>query len=275
MQNTLITVQDLSCVGRCSLSVAMPVLSCLNIQCIPLPSALLSAHTGFSSPFRKPLTGEMNDIFFHFKETLPSVDGIYIGYLAEYEQLTLMNEILSHYDNAHIFIDPVMGDNGKRYSSISERLCNGIAKLCHKADFIFPNLTEAALLLDIPYDNLPNNDALLNMLAEKFGSSVVLTGLVDSNGNIGAHALHDNNTYSAYTKMVPGKFPGTGDLFASVCVAGILQGIDMQCILQLATEFIYSCAKDFSGDSRYGLPFEKKLNKLSNEFFALKNKENN
>ncbi|NLJ64963.1 MAG: hypothetical protein GX337_06175 [Christensenellaceae bacterium] len=275
MQNTLITVQDLSCVGRCSLSVALPVLSCLDIQCIPMPSALLSAHTGFTSPFRKPLTGEMNSIFSHFKEVLPKVDGLYIGYLAEYEQLSLMDEMLSHYDSALIFIDPVMGDNGKRYSSISERLCDGIAKLCHKADFIFPNLTEAALLLDIPYDNLPDSDTLLNMLSDKFSSSVVLTGLTDSSGNIGAHALHDGNTYSAYTKMVPGKFPGTGDLFASVCVAGILQGIDIQSVLQLATGFIYSSAKDFSGDSRYGLPFEKKLNKLSNDFLALKNKENN
>ncbi|MDO5021743.1 MAG: PfkB family carbohydrate kinase [Eubacteriales bacterium] len=277
MSKTLITVQDLSCVGRCSLTVALPVLACLGIETYPLPTALLSSHTGFDKPFKKNLTTEMAEILSHWEPILKSVDAVYIGYLAQSEQLPLVKKLIDRYKNkgAKIYIDPVMGDGGKRYKSISEEQCEALVELCFHADWIFPNRTEAALLLNIPFDELPSNTEILKALRDKFDCNVVLTGIKPTEDKIGAYLKTFDSSETVFHPYIAGSFPGTGDLFASVFIASVINGINLKQALLLAAHFVYRCIKRQQGDIRFGVPFEQELNYLITNFQKILSEEKN
>ncbi len=272
MGKTLITVQDLSCVGRCSLVVALPVLSCLGVQTYPLPTALLSSHTGFDNPFKKNLTHEMEKIISHWDNILQSVDGVYIGYIAQSEQIPIIKTLISRFKErgAKIYIDPVMGDGGRRYKSISSEQCEGLKDLCQNADWIFPNRTEASILLDIPFNSLPDSKEALQRLKDRFSCNVVLTGIKPYYNSIGAALLENEKIFNVFHPFVPGSFPGTGDLFASAFIGAVLNNAGSEDALNLAEQFVFSCVKHAEGDIRFGVPFEQELPALITAFKKIK-----
>jgi pyridoxine kinase len=277
MGKTLITVQDLSCVGRCSLAVALPVLNCLGIQTYPLPTALLSSHTGFDNPFRKNLTQEMKHILSHWEDILHNVDAVYVGYIAHSKQVPIIKKLLIQQKErgAKIYIDPVMGDNGKRYKSISKKQCEALTDLCSYADWIFPNKTEAAILLNMPFDSLPDDKEILQSLIDKFSCNAVLTGVKTSSRTIGAALKAQNNSEEVFHPFVPGHFVGTGDLFASVFIAAVMNELDMKQALNLAAHFVYRCICKTQEDVLFGVPFEKELYSLMTDFQKIKLQEKN
>lgn len=159
MQKQVLAIHDLSCVGRCSLTVALPVLSAAGLHVSVLPTALLSTHTGeFTGYTNLDLTQEMAKIYAHF-QTLPlRFDGLYSGFLGSWEQLALVEDVFAHYRRADtlLLVDPVMADHGKLYATYTETLARDMGRLCRQADVIVPNLTEAAILLEASYREQPS-----------------------------------------------------------------------------------------------------------------------
>ena len=188
----IITIQDISCVGKCSLTVALPIISAAGVETAVLPTALLSTHTAFSKFTFHDLTDEITPISDTFKELDIDFDAIYTGYLGSFEQLALVDKFFSDFkkEDTFILIDPVMADHGKLYKGFSEEFAFAMAKLCAKADLIVPNITEAAYMLGIPYN--PNYDEkyireLLKSLTGLGCPRVALTGISFEEGKIGVY----------------------------------------------------------------------------------------
>ena len=147
----IVTVQDLSCVGKCSLTVALPIISAMGVEASVLPTAVLSSHTLFPHPSVCDLTAEIPRITSHWRDIGVTFDGIYTGYLGSMEQLDLISRFIDDFGGGFVFIDPVMGDHGHLYARFTPDFVGRMAALCAKADVIVPNLTEACLLLNRPY----------------------------------------------------------------------------------------------------------------------------
>lgn len=262
-QKKLLVIQDISCIGRCSLTVALPVLSCLGIQAIPLPTALLSAHTAFPDVYRRDMLEDMRGILDKWAGMSLQFDGIYVGYLGSAQQISLVQELVQTYkqQDTLLFVDPVMGDHGKRYSFVTEDMVQGFRALCRRAEVIFPNHTEAALLLGVEYiKSGPSDEDLLRQLTQKFAAAAVLTG-VTREEELGALSMNEDGINAAYAKEHPGTYPGTGDLLASAAIGALLCGLPLQEAVACAVHFVSdSIAQKAPGeDSRLGVPFERLL----------------
>ena len=270
MQKHILVVQDISCIGRCSLLAALPVFSAAGIRVTPLPTALLSSHTGFSDPFRRDLTEDMGKALGQWEGLNLRFDAIHIGYLGGAHQLPILEGAINKYkkDGCFLFVDPVMGDWGKAYSYCDEALLQGMRRLCAMADVIMPNRTEAAMLLDEPYQKGPDSPkALLRQLdgLQKLGSpSVVITGISGQPGYIGAACLSPDmqTPQAAFSPQVKGSWPGTGDLFAAALEAALLKGHTLTSACDIAVRFIAECLKHADPEpktARFGAPFEAAL----------------
>ena len=167
-----VTIQDISCFGKCSLTVALPIISAMGIETAVIPTAVLSTHTGgFKGYTFRDLTGDIPQIASHWEKLGLSFDAIYTGYLGSPDQVQIVSDFFDSFgkEDNFIVVDPVMGDAGKLYAGFTDELVCGMRKLCAKADYIIPNMTEAALLLDIPYDE--NTDDRKNGKTERhFGT---------------------------------------------------------------------------------------------------------
>lgn len=174
----ILLVQDMSCVGRCSLTVALPVMSCMGIQVIPFPTMLLSAHTGFKNVYKRDLTDDLEPILRHIEELDVGVDAVYIGYIAGAGQLPVIDRALSHFlaGDTKLYVDPVMGDEGRLYPGITKGVVEGFRGLCQRADVIFPNRTEAAFLLEETASSSPPEE-ILRQLVHLGAKAAVLTGV--------------------------------------------------------------------------------------------------
>ena len=224
-------VHDLSCYGRCSLTIALPVLSAMGCQCCPLPTALLSAHTGFTGGSFLDLTDEMMRITEHWEQIGLRFDGIYSGFLGSAAQIDV--------------VDPVLGDHGKAYRTCTPELCRGMRQLAEQADVITPNLTEAAILLERPYEEIQACDAaaVVQKLSRDGRRSVVLTGYSAAEGQTVALCFDhlSGQVQAVQTFREPQDFSGTGDLFASVLTGGLVGGIPLFQAAQAAAEFVRAC----------------------------------
>ena len=215
-------IHDLSCFGRCSLTIALPVLSAMGCQCCPLPTALLSAHTGFSGNTFLDLTAEMGRIADHWTAMDLQFDAIYSGFLGSADQVDTVVRFFDTFKKSDtaVIVDPVMGDHGTAYRTCTPELCRGMRALAENADVITPNLTEAALLLDRPYEEIQRTDAyeVVRRLSVGGRRSVVLTGYFSEPGQTGALCFDRDSGESkaVQTPREPQDFSGTGDLFASV-----------------------------------------------------------
>ena len=275
MQKQVLAIHDVSCVGRCSLTVALPVLSAAGLHTSVLPTALLSTHTGeFTGYSCLDLTNEMEKIFAHF-QTLPlRFDGLYSGFLGSWEQIALVGQVFSFYkaQNPLVLVDPVMADHGRLYATYTEQMARGMDDLCRQADVIVPNLTEAAILLEEPYQEHPSGAQVARMLRDlhrRYGCrQVVLTG-VEQEGLLGAAAYDAQTGRFSFTgkPTLPGIFYGTGDVLASALLAGLLRDKTLEAAVALAVGFTYESmlhTLDNGLPLRYGVAFEQAIPMLVN-----------
>ena len=270
MQKQVLAIHDLSCVGRCSLTVALPVLSACGIHTSALPTALLSTHTGeFTGYTCLDLTEEMRGISAHFA-TLPlRFDGLYTGFLGSFEQIELVGEVLARYrrKDALTLVDPVMADHGRLYATYTRDMAEGMGELCRLADVIVPNLTEACILLDRPYDPNPDEGTvrdLLEALAARYGcGQVIVTGVSrgDQLGACGFCAANGSFSYAGAQRL-PQVFYGTGDVFASALMGAMLCGKTTAEAARAAVDFTHLAmlhTLDNGLPLRYGVAFEQAI----------------
>ena len=275
MQKQVLAIHDVSCVGRCSLTVALPVLSAAGLHTSVLPTALLSTHTGeFTGYSCLDLTNEMEKIFAHF-QTLPlRFDGLYSGFLGSWEQIALVGQVFSFYKSQRplVLVDPVMADHGRLYATYTEQMARGMGDLCRQADAIVPNLTEAAILLEESYQEHPSGaqvERMLRDLHRRYGCrQVVLTG-VEREGLLGAAAYDAQTGRFSFTgkPTLPGIFYGTGDVLASALLAGLLRDKTLEAAVELAVGFTYESmlhTLDNGLPLRYGVAFEQAIPMLVN-----------
>lgn len=271
MQKRVVAVHDISCVGKCSLTVALPILSAAGIETSILPTAILSTHTGgFEGYTFHDLTNEIMPIAEHWKSLNLRVDAFYTGYLGSFEQLELVSKLFDMLRNNDtlIFIDPVMGDNGKLYAAFSQEFAFGMAKLCSKADIIVPNLTEASHMLGIPYVGHDYDKAyiedLLVKLTDLGPKKAILSGISFEKGMLGA-AAYDKETkeYCYYFREeVEGYYHGTGDVFASGALSALLNGKSLEEAIAAAVDFTHDAISrtyEAKTEARYGVDFENAL----------------
>ena len=270
MQKRALAIHDVSCVGRCSLTVALPVLSACGIHTSVLPTALLSTHTGeFTGYTCLDLTEEMGRIARHFASLNMTFDGLYTGFLGSYEQIRLVGDVLScyHREGTLTLVDPVMGDHGRLYATYTQEMAAGMGELCHLADVIVPNMTEACILLNRPYEanpDWPTVQAMLEALAAKFGcGQTVITG-VQRDGLYGAASFRavDGRADFAGMEHLPGVFYGTGDVFASGLTAAMICGQTPDEATRTAVAFTHDAmlhTLDNGLPLRYGAAFEQAL----------------
>ncbi len=273
MQQHILIIQDISCIGRCSLLAALPLFNAVGIQASPLPTALLSSHTGFPNPARLDLSEQMGATLDHWQTLDLHFDAIHVGYLAGAHQLPLVQRALAmyHHQGTRLFIDPVMGDWGKPYSFCDDALLAGFRELCARADVIFPNRTEAAMLLGLPYTKTPDSPAyLLQQLSalQKTGAgSAIITGVNSQPGYTGAVFLGPDMKApkASLTRQIKGSWPGTGDLFAAALEAALLLGHTLDFSCDTAVQFITACLQEADPApkvSRFGAPFEPAIGTL-------------
>ena len=268
-------IHDMSGFGRCSLTVAIPVLSAMGVQCCPLPTAFLSTHTGGFNGFTfLDMTEEMPKVAAHWQELDLRFHAIYSGFLASERQIGIVSDFIRTFRRSDtlVVIDPVMGDDGKAYQTYTSALCSGMTHLAELADVITPNLTEAAFLLGRPYDQLPQEEAGLQELVRELGlhgrRSVVLTGVSLSPGKTGAMCFDakTSRTETVQVDMIAHPLLGTGDIFASVLTGALVRGDTLFSAAAQAADFVRACAVHTAAQDlplREGVDFEPMLGLLT------------
>lgn len=262
-------IHDLSGFGRCSLSVVMPVLAAMGVQACPVPTAVLSTHTGgFGSPSICDLTDFVTPCLDHWKRLGIDFDCVYSGFLANDRQAAQVSSFIKAWPNALSVVDPVMGDNGKVYKTVTKELVEKMCALVKEADIITPNMTEACILLKEEYkENAIGRDkarSMLVRLSEKGPSLVIITGAVVVPGrlsNIGYDRIN-NAFWRVDCEFVPVNYPGTGDAYASVLVGGLLTGDSLPLAMARASRFVeiaLRTAYGYNCEPREGIMIEKSL----------------
>lgn len=271
-------IHDLSCLGRCSLSVIVPILSKLHAQVCPLPTAVLSSHFGgFNNISMVDCTDTLNNICRAWTQEKIKFDCIYTGFLASPKQITPVKKFFQTFaQDALVLVDPVMGDNGRLYSHFTEEIITVMKQLIPYAEIITPNYTEACLLLGKPYQPLHKDvSALLpdlNALANQGPKRVVITGIHLTDGRI-ANIAYDSDTgeyFTTYAVEVPISYPGTGDVFTAVLLGYLLLGFNMSYALDNATKFITECIRITLSENtpvREGVLLETALEYIGTEGF--------
>jgi pyridoxine kinase len=262
-------IHDLSGFGRCSLTVIIPILSSMGIQVCPVPTAILSTHTGgFSDMVFKDLTDYITPCYNHYKSLNLEFDAVYSGFLASSQQICGCLEFFHGFENALKVVDPVMGDNGKPYKTYTKELCNRMSELVSEADIITPNLTEAAILLGEEFTPVLSGETAREWLERlcQYAKITVITGVVidDKVCNIGLERETGDVRRVEY-KQLPSHYPGTGDIFASVLTGSVLSGDDLKSAMTRATSFSRNAVKvtHEAGDvPRNGVMFEGILHEL-------------
>ncbi|MGL5973453.1 MAG: pyridoxamine kinase [Oscillospiraceae bacterium] len=263
----VITVNDLSSFGRCSLSVIMPILACLKIQAIPIITSIFTTHTGgFIDIESKVLTNFMPNYLKSYKSNKVDVDCIYTGYISDGKQVDFIKDYKKHYKNALFIVDPVMADHGKIYSKITEDIIKKIKELSRVADVITPNLTEAAILLDENYEKIEIDEKKavnwLKKLKTMGPKNVIIKGIQLEDCNFYNFVLENDEIYKIKYRLINENYPGTGDIFASIITGCYVNGYSLKESVTIATEFlekvIESTFKEKT-DKRNGVNFEKYL----------------
>lgn len=280
-QKRVAAIHDLSGFGKCSLTVALPILSAAGLETSALPTAVLSTHTGGISGYTyRDLTEDMIPFMRHWKDLDIRFDAIYSGFLGSFEQLEIVKEFFSLFkrnDNL-IFVDPVMADNGELYKIFTPAFARGMRSLCEKADIIVPNLTEAALLLDEPYQAGPYTKAyienVLRQLSQLGPRQIVLTGIYFDEKELGAATYDAGRDRTEYilADRIPGYYHGTGDVFASALLSGLLNNFNLERSAEIAVRFTTeSILRTFKAqtDYRFGVNFEQSIPDLLKELKLL------
>ncbi len=263
------TIQDFSCVGRCSLTVALPVISAAGVECCCVPTAVLSNHTGFRSFYARDLTDDLGKFSGEFKANGITFDAIYTGYLATSSQVEYVLRFIGEFkrENAFVLIDPVMGDDGRLYERITDDYSEKMRLLCAEADVITPNLTEACLLLGREYHENPTEseiEEMLRGLTALGAKKAVITGIHDPfhAGRIGWYAIERDGgerIFKSFAKKYDIPCMGTGDIFASAMLGAMVRGKGFSEALKIAEDFTSEAVAITADDPErrfYGVNFE-------------------
>ena len=266
----ILTIQDISCVGQCSLTVALPIISACGIETSVLPSAVLSTHTtGFSGYTFRDLTKDIPDIKDHWKKENISFSAIYTGYLGSEKQIEYVTQIFNEclIENGIKIVDPAMADNGKLYPGFGSEFVDAMKNLCIKADYVLPNITEACLLTGSEFKTDYDKDyidTLLNKLTALGCKSIILTGVSYEKGKTGVVVL-ENGKYTYYEHdFLSNGSHGTGDVYASSFTGALVRGKSVCDAAKIAADFTVECIKETAklDNHRYGVAFEPVLYKL-------------
>lgn len=266
-QKRILAIHDISCIGRCSLTVALPVLCAAGFDTGVLPTAVLSTHTGgFTGYTYRDLTGDILPILRHWEQLGLEFDAIYTGYLGSPEQVALVETLFDAFPGALRFVDPVMADSGKLYAGFDQDFPEKIARLCRRAHWLVPNFTEACLLTGTPYHEglfTPEEvRAVLARLLDMGAENAVLTGVCFDRESLGAAAIAGGQLVQAFSERIPGMFHGTGDVFSSGLLAALLRGLPVEQALQAAVDFTCRSIRrtvELGQEARYGVAFETAL----------------
>ena len=268
----IITIQDISCVGKCSLTVALPIISAMGVECGILPTAVLSVHTAFDSFTFDDLTDQIEPISRSWLDNGVSFDAIYTGYLGSFHQLELVGQFFSDHGNDGnlIFVDPAMADNGVLYKGFTPEFARAMgAVVCSKADIVDPNITEAAFMLGKEYKEQGDYGEAyvkdqLEGLAGLGAKKAVLTGVSLEPGKCGVYGF-DSETgeyFSYFNDYVDVKFHGTGDVFSSTVVGALMNDKPLGESLAIAADFTVESIKEtisHEPHNWYGVDFEAKI----------------
>ena len=263
----LLTIQDISCVGQCSLTVALPILSACGAETCILPSAVLSTHTGGFKGFTvRDLTADMPAVAAHWKQEGISFDAVYTGYLGSIEQIGYVQDIIRDLrrPGGKVFVDPAMADNGVLYGAFDMPYVHAIKPLCFSADVILPNLTEACLLTDMPYRTEYDEAYITEILTrlEAAGArTVILTGISYEPGTTGVIVREDGVTQYYRHKYLDRPTHGTGDVYASIFVGAVMHGRSAFEAAKLAADLTVQSIENTMDDAShwYGVKFETVL----------------
>lgn len=267
----IVTIQDISCLGKCSLTVALPIISAMGIETCIIPTAVLSAHTLFDGYTCKDLTDQIKPISNHWKKENFSFDAIYTGYLASGKQIDIICDFFDLFktqDN-FIFVDPAMADQGKLYPSFDSNFPKLMKKLCSKSDIISPNLTEACILTETEFKQKYNQsyiDEIIEKLLDIGCKSIILTG-VELDGKYGIYSYENGKSDYYIHEKFNRIFYGTGDVFSSACVGALTKGNTLAQSVKTAGRFTYESIKASMNDPdnrNYGINFEYALSYLIN-----------
>lgn len=262
------SIQDISCLGRCSLTVALPVLSVMGVECAVIPTAVLSTHTIFPDFTCRDLTAELLPIARHWKSQQVRLDAICSGYLASPEQTEAVCRVfdLLRGEDTLIVVDPAMADHGRLYTPFAADFPEYMKKVCARADVLVPNLTEACLLTDTPYREDPDESFVRELLKKlsELAPRVVLTGVSFDAERLGAMCYDrtEDRYFSYFNRKIHAGFHGTGDIFAATVVGSMMQGKSLEQAVTLAVDFTLRCICCTCADpdaSWYGVEFEKAL----------------
>lgn len=262
-----VTIQDISCFGKCSLTVALPIISAMGIETAVIPTAVLSTHTGgFTGYTFHDLTDDIPAIAKHWKELELKFNAVYTGYLGSAEQINIVSDFFDDFrtDNNVIIVDPVLGDNGKFYAGFDEKFSKKMSSLCSKADYIIPNMTEASFMLEVPYtENYDKKyvEDILRSLAGLGCKTPVLTGVHFDDMQQGAVAYDSENDkfYYSFSENIARSVHGTGDIFASVFTGAVTLDKDIQTALDISVNYTVECIKatmPYFDEMWYGSCFE-------------------
>lgn len=268
-------IHDLSGIGRVSLMAVIPILSSMGFEVCPLPTAILSNHTQYPHYTFLDLTEEMPKIIAEWKRLGMRFDAVYTGYLGSPRQIEIVESFIEDFGGKETLavVDPVLGDNGRLYSGMTEEMVSGMRSLARRADVLTPNLTEVTQLLGIPYSDEMSEAALKDAicaLSEDGPDTVIITG-VPVPGDRGhtsviARSRADGRFWKVTCPYLPAHYPGTGDAFTSVITGSLLSGDSLPIALDRAVQFILQGIRatfGYQGDSREGILLERVLHNLS------------
>lgn len=270
-QKRVAVISDLSCYGRCALTVALPIISAMKIECCPLPTAILSTNAAFPGYVMDDYTQPMEHIMKHWKTLELKFDGIYCGFLGSIEQVNLLTRFFEYFkkEDTVVILDPIMGDNGKLYKATDPNMYLEFRKLLPYIDIITPNYTECCQLLEIPYEEeVPGRDQLLEIamqLSNMGPRKVVITGI--QRDNMIENFIYEKEIGEGIiaTKKVGVDRCGTGDVFTSVLTGSVINGDNFQDSVEKSVNFIQKAAKytsELEISPRNGICFEQFLNTL-------------
>lgn len=267
-QKRLVAINDISGFGKCSLTVALPVISAAGVETICMPTAVLSTHTGgFTGYTYRDLTCDMPDISAHWKSIDLKPDAIYSGFLGSFDQIDIVKKFAEDFKREdNLFIaDPCMADHGKMYAIFDKKFAKAMAELCSKADIILPNITEACFMTETEFVSGLHTEkyieTLLNKLLDMGAKNVILTGVTFEEDKLGAVFMGQDRVAKYYFKeRLPGMYHGTGDVFASSFCGAILNGISYYDAMGIAVRYVCDCIKrtqSMENPITYGVDFER------------------
>lgn len=270
MLKKVAAINDLSGIGKCSLSVAIPILSALKVQCCPFPTAILSSQTGFSEYTFLDLTEEMKKYSNAWSNLNLKINTIYSGFLGSINQIDIVIKFIKENPNSFVIVDPVLGDNGILYPIFNEKTCNKMKDLVTHSNLITPNITEACLLLDKELKKNFSQEEIINIamdLSNLGPEKVIITGIIKNNKIYNLSYDRKTNKYFTYgMEYNKCSYSGTGDIFVSIVCALVTNNYDLEFAVKTASDFIYKCityTSKYEKDRNQGVMFEMFLNDLT------------